>query len=923
MSREPAAAAEAEDVVARLGTDEATGLTEEEAARRLKLYGPNLVVAHHPQVGGKLLATLKCIVLLWGWDHSFTEYIKYEIGWESWEHLIFPCSREMLCVMFINFSSWAALAAALVSLALNSAGQTTYELIVIVSLLVGSLCACCVANLLANRAKAPLEAKAFARRTKVLRDGIWKHEDATNLVPGDIIYLKCGDIVPANAFVLNMAQIDTKTIRHERSVNYVMGSLIYYGWAVSCGEGTAVVTVTGNNIPMSTLKQLYPKRFSRPGQLRKGVMAAATFCFCLVLVGITSEALVKFFFHQSIGTLHSGHFMPLIGLIPMSIPAVLYLALALDSQRLSKLGVASRGTFALEDLASMDAMLFNMTGTLTCNKPYFDKDKIEVLTEGIDKDHAVLLAARASKAHNELYKEPIDAAILGLMDDPEQARVGINVIEHRSRMFVAMTLMYMTTYIDENGSKCSVLKGDPALMLRDCSCSEEVREHIRKRIDKLGLDGYQCIAVGRIVNSRLDIIILLPFIDDLRSDSAEAVDNLTDMGLSVIVLTESPMTITKHVCGRLGKLGLNVLHADSMRELVSSKNELFLNINGISDLFVEYNRYVISNLRTYFGRRSAMVGYEFSDVDSIRESDIGIAVADATDSTKSESDIVLTEHALLSVSSAVQASREICQIMKGCMVYAVSSTVHAFAVRLILLLWRLELPCFPMLVIAACNYCTSTAMLFERVKPSQSPDSLKANKIIATGAAFGSYIALSTVVFFIMTTRTDFISHIIKARLLVGHDEEIKSALFLQMSIVNHAIGLFAHSRDGHCSGPIVTISSVLSQLVATVIAVYGDVNSPLPKGIGWGWAGFIWLYNFVLLLSLMLICDLCNLAKFNIFGITCRRLFTGWTEWMERCRRLLNRGKTWMEMLTLTAISGLILVWSIYAYHVMKVPQQ
>jgi P-type E1-E2 ATPase len=148
-----------------------------------------------------------------------------------------------------------------------------------------------------------------------------------------------------------------------------------------------------------------------------------------------------------------------------------------------------------------------------------------------------------------------------------------------------------------------------------------------------------------------------------------------------------------------------VLHADSMRELVSSKNELFLNINGISDLFVEYNRYVISNLRTYFGRRSAMVGYEFSDVDSIRESDIGIAVADATDSTKSESDIVLTEHALLSVSSAVQASREICQIMKGCMVYAVSSTVHAFAVRLILLLWRLELPCFPMLVIAACNYC--------------------------------------------------------------------------------------------------------------------------------------------------------------------------------------------------------------------------
>uniref|UniRef100_A0A0D9XS56 Cation-transporting P-type ATPase C-terminal domain-containing protein n=1 Tax=Leersia perrieri TaxID=77586 RepID=A0A0D9XS56_9ORYZ len=314
-----------------------------------------------------------------------------------------------------------------------------------------------------------------------------------------------------------------------------------------------------------------------------------------------------------------------------------------------------------------------------------------------------------------------------------------------------------------------------------------------------------------------------------------------------------------------------------------------------------------------------MVGYEFLDGDSIRESDIGISVADATDSTKSESDVVLTEHAVLSISSAVQTSREICQIMKGCMVYTVSSTLQALAVRLILLLWGLELSCFPMLVIAACNYCTSTAMLFERTKSSKSPDSLKAKKIIATGSAFGSYVALSTVMFFIITTRTEFISGIFKARSLVGHDDEIKSALFLQMSTVNHAIGLFTQSYYGCSFGPLVTISFVLSQLVATIFAVYGDMNSPLLKGIGWSWAGFVWLYNFVLLLSLILICDLRNLAKFSTSEITCWRLFT---EWMK-CRRLLSRGKMLMEMLTFSAISGLIIVWSIYVYHVMKVQQQ
>uniref|UniRef100_A0A0A9D414 AHA1 n=1 Tax=Arundo donax TaxID=35708 RepID=A0A0A9D414_ARUDO len=105
------------------------------------------------------------------------------------------------------------------------------------------------------------------------------------------------------------------------------------------------------------------------------------------------------------------------------------------------MGIASWGTFALEDLANMDAILFNMIGTLTCNKPCFDKDKVEVYADGIDQDRAILLAARASKAHNELYKEPIDAAILGLIDDLEQVRVDIEVIAHHCCFFLAMTMM--------------------------------------------------------------------------------------------------------------------------------------------------------------------------------------------------------------------------------------------------------------------------------------------------------------------------------------------------------------------------------------------------------------------------------------------------------------------------------------------------
>uniref|UniRef100_A0ACD5WUX6 Uncharacterized protein n=1 Tax=Avena sativa TaxID=4498 RepID=A0ACD5WUX6_AVESA len=153
-----------------------------------------------------------------------------------------------------------------------------------------------------------------------------------------------------------------------------------------------------------------------------------------------------------------------------------------------------------------------------------------------------------------------------------------------------------------------------------------------------------------------------------------------------------------------------------------------------------------------------MVGYGFLDHDAIGESHIGISVADATDYTKCESDLVLTQPALAPISSAVQISREICQIMKVYTIYTVSSTAHLFGVRVILLLWNFDMPSFLALVVAAFNYCTSFAILFERMKLSKSPDRWRVKKIIASGLAFGSYNVLSTFIFFRAATLTNLLS---------------------------------------------------------------------------------------------------------------------------------------------------------------------
>ena len=177
---------------------------------------------------------LMMIFSIWGWQH------------------VFPNCKNMVCVI-LNSMSWVTVLTTALSLAIASADQRSNMLVASIILLVTSLTACFTAKLVVEYVNAPLEAKAYAPRAKVLRDGRWIDVHAANLVPGDIIFLKVGDIVPANARVLRFQKIDTMTCWAKKAVDCVHGFLIYYAWTVSCGQGTAVVIATGRRIPRSTL----------------------------------------------------------------------------------------------------------------------------------------------------------------------------------------------------------------------------------------------------------------------------------------------------------------------------------------------------------------------------------------------------------------------------------------------------------------------------------------------------------------------------------------------------------------------------------------------------------------------------------------------------------------------------------------------
>ncbi|KAG6586089.1 Plasma membrane ATPase 4, partial [Cucurbita argyrosperma subsp. sororia] len=270
-----------------------------------------------------------------------------------------------------------------------------------------------------------------------------------------------------------------------------------------------------------------------------------------------------------------------------------------------------------------------------------------------------------------------------------------------------------------------------------------------------------------------------------------------------------------------------------------------------------------------------MTGDGVNDAPALKKADIGIAVADATDAARGASDIVLTEPGLSVIISAVLTSRAIFQRMKNYTIYAVSITIRiVFGFMLIALIWKFDFSPFMVLIIAILNDGTIMTISKDRVKPSPLPDSWKLKEIFATGVVLGGYLALMTVIFFWLMDGTDFFTDKFGVRSIRHNEDEKMAALYLQVSIVSQALIFVTRSRSWSYverPGLLLVSAFFIAQLVATVIAVYADWSFAKIKGVGWGWAGVIWLYSIVFYVPL-------DIMKFAI--------------------RYILSGKAWVSML-------------------------
>nr|KJB22049.1 hypothetical protein B456_004G027300 [Gossypium raimondii] len=549
----------------------------------------------------------------------------------------------------------------------------------------------------------------------------------------------------------------------------------------------------------------------------------------------------------------------LIGGIPIAMPTVLSVTMAIGSHRLSQQGAITKRMTAIEEMAGMDVLCSDKTGTLTLNKLSVDKNLIEVFVKDADKEHVVLLAARASRTENQ---DAIDAAIVGMLADPKEARAGIREVHFLP--FNPVDKRTALTYIDSNGNWHRASKGAPEQILALCNAKEDLKKRVHSIIDKFAERGLRSLAVSRqqvpektkeSAGTPWQFVGLLPLFDPPRHDSAETIRQALHLGVNVKMITGDQLAIAKETGRRLG-MGTNMYPSASL--LGQDKDasiaalpveELIEKADGFAGVFPEHKYEIVRKLQER-KHICGMTGDGVNDAPALKKADIGIAVADATDAARSASDIVLTEPGLSVIISAVLTSRAIFQRMKNYTIYAVSITIRiVFGFLFIALIWKFDFSPFMVLIIAILNDGTIMTISKDRVKPSPLPDSWKLKEIFATGIVLGGYLALMTVIFFWVMHDTDFFSDKFGVRSLRERDHEMMGALYLQVSIVSQALIFVTRSRSWSYAerpGLLLVTAFIIAQLVATLIAVYANWGFARIKGIGWGWAGVIWLYSIV-----------------------------------------------------------------------------
>ena len=815
------------------------GLSTGEAEKRLAQYGYNEIQEHEESFWHRLLRRF------WG---------------------PIPWMIEIAAILSAAVAKWDDFAIILVMLLVNAGLDFFQE----------------------HRALNALKAlkQRLARETIVLRDGKFRTVPARELVPGDIIRLRIGNIVPADVqllqgdyLALDQSALTGESLPADKKINDVA----YASTIVKQGEMLAVVVNTASNTNYYSVVALVARAsLKERSHFQRMVIKIGDFLIMITVVLVVIIVMVALFRHEHFLEIARFALVLTVASIPVALPAVLSVTMAVGAMNLARRkAIVSRLT-AIEELAGVDVFCSDKTGTLTKNEMQVAEP---VVLPGYDEQELFETAVWASLRENN---DPIELPIFQYLDEhfPESDRQPFK----RSGFTPFDPIRKRTeAHIESNGQQLVAMKGAPQVLLAMAELSDDQTSRLSETVDQMAAKGYRTLAVGRKSADRpLELLGLIPMYDPPREDSGQVIADMQNHGVEVKMITGDNLAIAREIGAMLGlkqqTMNSNQLSGTASNELftlmsvlstaiykrlkpeVTQKEalnfakevmqsvesmydtrllerefihthesaivEMIESVNIFAEVIPE-DKYRIVDTLQKAGHFVAMTGDGVNDAPALKKADCGIAVSNATDAARSAADIILTAPGLSVINEAVKQARITFERMKSYAVYRIAETIRVilFMTASIVLFNFYPVTALMIILLALLNDIPILAIAYDRTRVSQQPVRWKMIDLLTVSTMLGVIgVIASFSLFYILVE-------------LKLPNDMIQSLIFLKLVVAGHATIFLTRTEDWFWKRPfpsrLLLHASFWSAVLATLIVVYGILVAP----VGWDYAIWIWGY--------------------------------------------------------------------------------
>ena len=744
----------------------------------------------------------------------------------------------------------------------------------------------------------------MAREVTVLREGAFRRIPARELIPGDILKLRIGDIVPADVqllsgdyLLIDQAALTGESLPVSRKINEVA----YANTIVKQGEMRVVVINTGVDTRFASVVSLVAlAQLEERSHFQKMVIKIGNFLILITIALVLLIIMVSLFRHENFIEIARFSLVLTVAAIPVALPAVLSVTMAVGAVNLArKKAIVSKLT-AIEELAGVDVFCSDKTGTLTENKMQVAEP---IVLEGYQQSELFQVAALASKLENN---DPIELPIFHYIDEQLQ---DIDLSAFRQIHFTPFDPVRKRTEADiEHGDEqFTAVKGAAQVLIDMAELPDDRAQYVLELVNQLASKGYRTLAVGRKTgDAPLTLIGLIPLYDPPRTDSRQVIVDMRNSGIRVKMVTGDHVAIAREVGRLMGlegeairshqltgsgsqellalasamaaaiyeRLNSDVSHADARhfangvmekvkelydtrlldREFIHTHESAIIEMIEDVDLFAEVvpeDKYRIVDTLQKGGHIVAMTGDGVNDAPALKKADCGFAVSNATDAARAAADIILTAPGLSVINDAVRQARITFERMKSYATFRIAETIRIvlFMTLSIVVFNFYPITALMIILLALLNDIPILAIAYDNTRVDRHPVRWNMSELLTVSSVLGIMGVISSFLLFYFLQEKGL------------SEDLIRTLLFLKLISAGHSTLYVTRIDDWFWKKPypsgILFSATFGTEILGTLIAVCGVFVTP----IGWEYALGIWLYA----LTWFVINDAVKIATYNI----------------------------------------------------------